>query len=194
MFSDLTLGVSMKRTIGILFCLAVAGAQVFSAVAQEGKSTAQRILEAFNGLCVQNAKDFSNIDHMMPMLGGRELSKEFQQGDRAMREMGGNSYALAYDGFPLIVAYANEGGCSVIVRDIDRKNLVELVEQKMGAVHIHTAKQAIQTTDFFRIEDDAPNGGALIYLVYGEADTGWTEGTISFLPQRLVGSRFDELR
>jgi hypothetical protein len=172
------------RTLAKTSIIAIAlGVSVSNA---EDKPMAQYILEAYDGLCVQNADDFRNIDHMAKALGARELPNDLQQGDPAMRNNGGKSYMLLYEDVPLIVAYANGGGCTVVAQDIDHANLASLLEENLGAIFKHTDRTGTQVTDYYQIEDNSSRDGAIISLVYGREGSGWTEGSVSFLPAQLA--------
>lgn len=182
----------VMRKLVISFVIAASLGAVH--VNAEDKLMAQHILEAYDGLCVQNAEDFRNIDHMASALGAKELPSDLQQGDPAIRNMGGKSYMLLYEGTPLIVAYADGGGCSIAAQDIDQANLASLLKENLGARLKHTDRTATQVMDIYEIEDSSSRDGAVITLVYGLEGTGWTEGSVSYLPAQLAESLMSRSR
>lgn len=171
----------MREILAITFLIAS-----FSALASDGKSEAQFTIEIFDGFCIQNQDDFSNIVPMAQSVGGKVLPNE--QADPAMRELGGKTVYVPYEGRNYIVAFANGGGCSVVAKNIDSVNLKALLLKYLQTKLIDKQKSLAQVSELFEVKAEGIYQGSIISLVYAQSGSEHTEGSISFLPATIINS------
>jgi hypothetical protein len=156
----------------------------FSAFADSGKSSAQYNAEILDSFCIQNQDNFGNIVFMAKSAGGKVLPD--QQADPAMRELGGKTVFVPYEGKNYMVAFANGGGCTVITKNIDHVNLAKLLKHHFQVVLVDRQASLSQINELYKVKLKGIYKGAVISLVYAQSETGYTEGSISFLPASIV--------
>jgi len=149
--------------------------------AETNNITAQLNIEVFDGLCVQNFDNYSTIDQMSNAFGGKEIPKDMQNADPAMRQMGGKSFYFPYKGKKYIVGYTFGGGCSIASKNIDAKNLSKLLIKNYNAILIDTQPTGAQVNETYQIRNTTIHNGALITLAYPRQDTDYKEGSIGFI-------------
>ena len=155
-----------------------------SNVLAEGKTEAQYTAEVLDSFCVQNQDNFDNIAYMATSIGGRILPNE--EADPVMRELGGKTVHVPYEGRDFIVAFANGGGCTVVAKDIDLQNLKKLLNKYFQIELLDQQNSLAQVNEFLRVGASGIYQGAVLSLVYAQPETGYTEGSISFIPASTV--------
>lgn len=156
----------------------------FPIIAQEEKSAAQYNVEVLDSYCIQNQDDFGNIVYMAKSSGGKVLPNE--QADPAMRALGGKTVHVPYEGKNYMVAFVNGGGCTVITKNIDYANLKKLLVRHFHIELVDRQVSLSQINEFHRIKSKGIYQGAVISLVYAQSETGYSEGSISYLPTAVV--------
>jgi len=153
-------------------------------LAVENKSEAQYTIEVLDAFCIQNQTDFDNIVPMAVSAGGKILPNE--QADPAMRELGGKTVYVPYNGRNYIVAFANEGGCTVVTKTIDLANLKSLLVKYFKIEQIDRQSSLSQVNEMYEVKEKGIYQGAVLSIVYAQIETGYTEGSISFLPAAII--------
>jgi len=156
----------------------------FAVFANEVKSAAQYNIEVLDSYCIQNQDDFSNIVFMAKSAGGKELPN--QQADPALRELGGKTVFVPYEGKKYMLTFANGGGCTVATKNIDHVNVVKLLKRHFQVVLLDKQVSLSQVNELYRVKQKGIYKGAVISLVYAQTETGYSEGSISFLPASTV--------
>lgn len=159
-----------------------------SSYGEDVKPAAQLNLEVLDGLCVQNFEDFSNIEHMAKAFGGKPVLPSITNADPVMRNMNGKSFYIPYGGSQFIVGYAKGGGCTVMTRNIDQVKLAALITKNYSAKLVHTEKSGAQVSSIFLVTGNSLHKGSIFSLVYGKKATGFTEGSVGFIPANIVNS------
>ncbi|WP_411991143.1 hypothetical protein [Agarivorans sp. DSG3-1] len=155
-----------------------------SVVANEDKSEAQLTIEVLDAFCIQNQTDFSNITLMAKSSGGKVLPNEMA--DPVMRELGGSTVYIPYQGRNYLIAYANGGGCSVGTKFIDEVNLKNLLNKHFTLSLLDTQRSLSQANEIFEVKSSGLLLGAIFSITYSLADTGYKDGSISFIPANTV--------
>jgi len=157
-----------------------------SVLASDKKSEAQFTVDIFDGFCIQNQDDFNNIVPMAQSAGGKVLPNEHAA--PAMSELGGKAVYVPYMERNYIVAFANGGGCTVVTKNIDLVNLKKLLTKHFQIKLIDKQESLAQANELFEVKAEGIYQGSTISLVYAQPSTGYTEGSISFLPAAIVNS------
>jgi hypothetical protein len=157
---------------------------VTTALAKEPKTQAQYTLELLDGYCIQNQNDFNNITLMISAAGGKLLPDEMA--DPVIRERGGRSHYISYNGNGYIVGYANGGACSVVTKNIDVLNLKSLLIKHFQIRLMDKQPSLAQVSEMHEVTREGDYKGAIISLVYAQPETGYLDGSISFIPARHV--------
>lgn len=173
----------IKRILPYAVLLSVMSASAFGG---DSKSAAQINLEVLDGLCVQNYEGFSNIEHMAKAFGGKPLPESIANADPVLRNMGGKSYFIPYEGNNYIVAYVKGGGCTVISKNIDPEKMRSLITENYKAKLVHTENSGIQVNTMYVVTGNTLHKGAMFSLVYGKKATGFSEGSIGFIPAKVA--------
>ena len=168
----------------ILFIIFLIGS--FSVMASDSKSESQYTIEVLDGFCIQNQDDFNNIVAMAQSAGGKALPNE--QADPAIKELGGKTVFVPYEGRNYMVAFANAGACTVITQNIDPVNLKNLLAKHFQTKLIDKHSSLAQINEMFEVKAEGIYQGAIISLVYAQPESGYTEGSVSFLPASIVNS------
>ncbi|PCJ30465.1 MAG: hypothetical protein COA90_09170 [Gammaproteobacteria bacterium] len=176
-----TQGIIMRKILAIIFLIAS-----FSVLASDDKLEAQYTIEILDGFCIQNQDDFNNIVPMAESAGGKALPNE--QADPVMRELGGKTVFVPYKGRNYIVAFANGGGCTVITKNIDLVNLKKSLAKHFQTKLIDKQSSLAQVNEMLEVTAKGIYQGSIISLVYPQPDSGYTEGSVSFLPASVVNS------
>ncbi len=155
-----------------------------SVVANEDKSEAQLTIEVLDAFCIQNQNDFSNITLMAKSVGGKVLPNEMA--DPVMRELGGSTVFVPYQGRNYLIAYANGGGCSVGTKIIDEINLKKLLNKHFTISLLDTQRSLSQANEMYEVKSSGLLLGAIFSITYSLGDTGYKEGSISFIPANTV--------
>jgi len=150
------------------------------------KSEAQYTIEVLDSFCIQNQDDFNNIVHMAISSGGKILPNE--TGDPAMRSLGGKTVYVPYENRDYLIAFTNGGGCSVVAEDIDHYKLKELLQKYFEIKLLDQQESLSQVREMFQVKADGVYFGSIISLVYAQAETGFSEGSIGFIPAATVNS------
>jgi len=171
----------MNKLISAMFLIAT-----FSAFAADGKPEAQYTVEVLDSFCIQNQDDFKSIIPMADAVGGKVLPNT--QADPVMTELGGNTVFIPYEGRNYMVAFANGGGCTVITKDIDLLRLKGLLAKHFETVLIDKQVSLAQVNELYEVKAKGIYRGSIISIVYAQPETGYSEGSISFIPTATVKS------
>ena len=155
-----------------------------SAFADVSKSKAQLTIEVLDAFCIQNQDNFSNITLMAKSTGGKILPNEMA--DPVMRELGGSTVYVPYQGNNYLIAFANGGGCTVVAKIIDTANLKRLLNKYFSLKLLDTQSSLSQVNEMFEVKTPGIHLGAIFSITYPHVDTGYKEGSISFLPANTV--------
>jgi hypothetical protein len=169
----------MKR-----FCLPIFLALFFSHYSLAAKPEAQYTVEVLDSFCIQNQDDFSNIIHMAKSYGGRILPND--QADPVMRELGGSTVHVPYENRSYIVAFANEGGCSVGAKKIDHIKLKAILIKYFKVELLDKQESLSQINEMYKVTAEGIYSGSILSLVYAQPETGFTSGSISYVPAKIV--------
>ncbi|BDQ34817.1 hypothetical protein [Pseudodesulfovibrio portus] len=140
---------------------------------------ASSIIEAFDGLCVQCSEHYENIDHFMDSFGGKEVPQNLTNWDPVMRENNGKAFHFKSDEVEYIVAYVKGGGCSVLVKDLPQKEVLEMIRQLYKAKQAGVLESGIQKQIAYNVGLKGYEGAVIIVTVK-KAGTG-NEGGIGFV-------------
>ena len=114
------------------------------------KPEAQYTIEVLDSFCIQNQDDFSNIIHMAKSAGGSILPNE--QADPVMRELGGKTVFVPYENRNYIVAFANEGGCSVVTKKIDHIKLKTILAKHFKIELLDEQESLSQVNEMYKVQ------------------------------------------
>nr|WP_029250021.1 hypothetical protein [Microbulbifer agarilyticus] len=151
-------------------------------------SNEQHAINTFDGYCVQNKDDYSNIPPLAEAMGAMELPEEMLNADPAMRKLGGGGYGLRYEGLVFLIGFVNGGGCTVMSTGLKPAELDRLLKQFYGAEFLRKLDEGIQTTSFYTVRDPGPNQGVMFSIVAPKPEVGMDGATIGIVPRKAVES------
>lgn len=144
-------------------------------------SQEEKVLEIFDGVCVQSRGDLSLFENVAEGLGGKDVSEQVK--DPSILENGGKSYFIPYDGEDYLAGFVVDGGCSIGINRVDPALLTHLIEERFpissGSLVDETATQVSQA--FLIGKDAGILEGAMVMLTYAKPSTGWNTASISFV-------------
>ena len=109
-----------------------------------------------------------------------------EMADPVMRELGGKTVYFPYEGKNYVVAFAKAGGCTVVTKNIDSINLKELLTKYFQVKLIDKQSSLAQVNEMYEVTSNGDFKGAIISLVYAQPETGYKDGSISFIPSSIV--------
>lgn len=159
---------------------------LFNAQAVFAVSNEQHAINTFDGFCVQNQDDYSNIAPLATAMGGIEVPEEMLAASPGVRNMGGGGYAFRYEGIVFSVMFVNGGGCTVTSTEIKSQGITQLLEKFYGAELLQELDQGIQTTSFYAVKNSGPNQGAILSLMAPKSGVGMDGAAITIIPKEAA--------
>lgn len=163
-----------------LICAASLNALASDISKTSDASDASDIVLAFHGLCVANEGHYHDIEKVMPSIGGKRLPMDFVAGDPILGLPGTVAYTVpSFDGPGMVVAYVEEGDCTIISADIDPDAVREVLALTYKPTKVSQMETDASVTEVYLGQTDKTAGGPLLSLTYPKDYPNDTIGTLS---------------
>lgn len=155
--------------------------------AQKTSTPEKAIVTSYENFCLYNEKDFTQISRMAPIFKLKEWPNKFEMAMPAIFHKGGKVFSFKEDGFPLNVAYAINGGCSVFGKNLIPQKAISLLKEHYDIKLIQPMNEGFQEHDIYIFTNKSEWENGLLVFSYdkGEYDKP-SYCSISFVPSKLV--------
>jgi hypothetical protein len=143
-------------------------------------------VDIFDSFCMQNGDNFSQIDKMAKGLGLKKIPKKIQEGDPVLARKGGNGYLMFKDGNAFLIAYANNGACTVGVRKGNVNKIRKILLKNYKVKKISSQDEGMQVTEMYSFTDDSLYKGGVVWLSFEKDAVGSGVVRLSYAPRRIV--------
>jgi hypothetical protein len=150
------------------------------------KEHSQKMLELFDGICMQNTEDFSNIDRMVKIMKFKKVPDLHKAADPAFRSNSGSMYGGLYEGAMFLVGYINNGGCTVASKNFNAKSLIKKISNNYKVKSLDKIEEGVQIQEFFSFKKHSLYEGGVISIVYGKDDFDSSVGSVGYLPHKAI--------
>ena len=151
-------------------------------IAVASKSQEQKIVEALDLFCMQNADDFSLIDKIVLPMGGKEVDEEITAADQAISRMGGKSYFVNYLGADILVGYTIGGGCAIFTQELDSVDVVKILTDNYKIKLVETISEGFQIQRLYEFSDASIYAKGIVSVTHAKDATEYKTGSIAFVP------------
>jgi len=153
--------------------------------AGDKKTDAVKLLEIFEGLCLQNSEEFDNIEKILYDVPKKvALSPEVLAAGNPLLAGRGKGYAFKDDSQVFVISWVENMSCGVTADNVDIKKLKKLIKDNFRVETFDIASEGMQVSESFLFKSNSNYKGGIMVLIYLKNKTNLKGAALNFLPER----------